>query len=167
MAVSALRTAGKISAREAIFAIKDGAPPSEIAFQINNFYRDGAPSDLLQKTFNQAAQSSTHNAASSEVVLGKHILGSPQSYEAIARARNATYFSMSDWTAVEEILGADKMWNINKAFLDQQIAQGKSFLFTGNPAVSTAGYFTKLEYQHLIDSGYKIVRDGEYYRAIK
>jgi filamentous hemagglutinin len=134
---------------------------------LNNFYRDGASPDLIQQTFNQAAQSSTHNVASSEVVLGKYIAGSPQSYEAVAQARGSTYFSMSDWNTVEGQLGADQMWNINKAFMDQQIAQGKSFIFTGDPAASTAGYFTKLEYQHLVNNGYKVIQDGGYYRAAK
>jgi filamentous hemagglutinin len=59
------------------------------------------------------------------------------------------------------------MWNINKAFLDQQMAQGKTFLFTGNPASSSAGYFTKLEFSHLSENGYVIVREGGFYRAIK
>ncbi|MFC0350701.1 hemagglutinin repeat-containing protein [Undibacterium danionis] len=138
-----------------------------LAAKMNNFYRDGTSPELVQKTFNQAALSSTHNATSSEVVLGKYIPNSSQSYEAVAEARGATYFSMSDWSVVQGQLGADQMWNINKAFLDQQIAQGKKFLFTADPSASTAGYFTKLEYQHLINNGYRVIKDGGYYRAIK
>jgi gluconate kinase len=33
---------------------------------------------------------------------------------------------------VEDQLGANQMSNINKSFLNQQMAQGKTFLFTGN-----------------------------------
>jgi filamentous hemagglutinin len=138
-----------------------------LARSLNNFYRDGASPEIIQQTFNQAAVSSTHNASAAEVVLGKYLKDSAESYDAVVKSRGATYFSMSDWSAVEEYLGANQMWNINKAFLDQQIAQGKTFLFTGNPAATSAGYYTKLEFQHLIDNGYKIVSEGGMYRAVK
>jgi filamentous hemagglutinin len=59
------------------------------------------------------------------------------------------------------------MGNIKKAFLDQQISQGKSFLFTGNPAAAPTGSFTQLEFFHLSNKGYDIVFDGRFYRAIK
>jgi filamentous hemagglutinin len=135
---------------------------------INNFYRDGASPALIQQTFERAALSSTHNANSSEVVLGKYIAGSADSYDAVAQAQGATYFSMSDWSTVQSQLGGDQMWNINKAFLDQQIAQGKTFLFTANPASATVGSYTNLEYQYLRSSGYNMVPDsGGYYRAVK
>jgi filamentous hemagglutinin len=60
------------------------------------------------------------------------------------------------------------MWKINEAFLDQQITQGKEFLFTANPAKATVGSFTNLELVHLQQSGYTIVpASGGLYRAIK
>lgn len=59
------------------------------------------------------------------------------------------------------------MWNINKAFMDQQISQGNTFVFTGNPAAATAGYYTKLKLDHLVNNGYVIVVQGGGYRAIK
>jgi hypothetical protein len=34
---------------------------------------------------------------------------------------------MSDWGIVEGQLGANQMWNINKALLDKKMAQGKTF----------------------------------------
>jgi filamentous hemagglutinin len=147
--------------------IETAAGQQALATSLNNFYRDGASPALVQQTFNQAAVSSTHNATATEVVLGKYIKGSADSYEAVAQSRGATYFSMSDWSVVEGQLGADQMWNINKAFLDQQISQGKSFLFTGNPAAAPTGSFTQLEFFHLSNKGYDIVFDGRFYRAIK
>jgi len=124
------------------------------AAQLNNFYRDGAPPSLIQKTFDQAAVSSTHNAGAQEVVLGRYIPDSSESYDAIARSRGATYFSMSDWSAVQGQLGADQMWNINKAFLDQQITQGKTFVFTANPELAPVGSYTAKEINHLKSKGY-------------
>jgi hypothetical protein len=44
---------------------------------------------------------------------------------------------------------------------------GKAFVFTGNTASATAGYFTKLEFSHLTGSGYVLVKVGGFYRAIK
>jgi filamentous hemagglutinin len=59
------------------------------------------------------------------------------------------------------------MWDINKKFLDGQMSQGKSFVFTGDPTASTAGYFTKMEYQHLQNNGYILIPEGGAYRAIR
>jgi filamentous hemagglutinin len=115
---------------------------------LNNFYREGAPPDLIQKTYNAAAVNSTHNTSASEVILGRYIAGSADSYDEVAKARGATYFSMSDWNSVQGQLGKENMWEINKAFLDQQIAQGKSFVFTSNPASAPVGSYTNLEMTH-------------------
>jgi filamentous hemagglutinin len=94
------------------------------------------------------------------VILGSYIAGSPNSYEAVAQAQGATYFSMSDWSQVQGQLGAENMWNINQAFLDQQIAQGKSFAFTSNPANARAGSYTQMEYQYLESQGYTFIPDS-------
>ncbi|WP_051887992.1 hemagglutinin repeat-containing protein [Caballeronia sordidicola] len=149
-------------------AVVGTAAAAKEAIILNNYYRDGAPVDLIQQAFAQAATSSTHNAGASEVILGKYIAGSSDSYEAVAQTQGATYFSMSDWSNVQAQLGADKMWSINKAFLDQQMAQGKTFVFTANPANANVGTFTNLEYKYLQDSGYRIVPDKSgFYRATK
>jgi filamentous hemagglutinin len=139
-----------------------------MAATINNFYRDGASPELLQQAYNQAALSSTHNASSVEVVLGKYIAGSPDSYESVAQARGATYFSMSDWNAVQGQMGAENMWNINKAFLDQQMAEGKNFLFTANPAAANPNSYTAMEFEYLTSNGYRFTPDGSgYYHATR
>lgn len=60
------------------------------------------------------------------------------------------------------------MWSINQAFLDQQIMQGKSFLFTTDPASAPPGSFTSQEYNYLLSKGYNISPDiGGMYRATK
>ncbi|ALR35853.1 hypothetical protein LV28_25050 [Pandoraea pnomenusa] len=139
-----------------------------MAAKINNFYRDGAAPELLQQAYRQAAVSSTHNAASSEVVLGKYIAGSESSYEAVAASRGSTYFSMSDWNAVQGQMGADKMWNINRAFLDQQMAQGKNFVFTLDPRSVSELSYTAKEYDYLQRNGYVLQEGtGGLFHAIK
>jgi filamentous hemagglutinin len=103
-----------------------------------------------------------------EVVLGKYIPGSSASYAAVAQARRSTYFSMSDWAQVKGQLGEDQMWNINKAFMDQQMAQGKKFLFTSDPSLAPSNSYTALERRHLLDSGYSFqATPGGFYRAVK
>lgn len=132
-----------------------------------NFYAD-AGVDLSPQMYKSAAQTSTHYPESTEVILGKHIKNSPFSYEQIAESRKATYFQMDDWNGTEKIIGEENMWNINKEFLNQQIAQGKSFIFTVDPRNVHSGSFTDKEYQHLLSSGYKLVKDvGGFYRAVK
>ena len=138
------------------------------AAKLNNFYRDGASPELIQQTYNQAALSSTHNSRASEVILGKYIAGSQNSYEAVAEARGATYFTMSDGSSVQAQLGEKNMWSINQAFLDQQISQGKTFIFTANPANAASGTYAAEEFKYLQEKGYLIVPDKSgFYRAIK
>ena len=143
------------------------AAAQKTAAQLNNFYRDGASPDVIKKTFEQGALSSTHNPGASEVILGKYVAGSNTSYDAIAKSRGATYFSMSDWGTVQGQLGAEKMWNINKAFLDQQMAQGKSFMFTADPTKVAPTTFTAQEFSYLRENGYSLqITNGEFH-AVK
>ena len=131
-----------------------------------NFYADGGY-DLAPAMYKAAAQNSTKNPQAGEVILGKHIEGSPLSYEVIATNRGATYFEMKDWVKTQDIIGADNVWNINKEFLDQQMSQGKIFIFTANPELAAAKTFTRLEYQYLTDNGYMLSKINGEYRAIK
>jgi filamentous hemagglutinin len=148
-------------------AVVGEAKAIESARLLNNFYREGAPPDLIQKTYNAAAVNSTHNTSASEVILGRYIAGSADTYDEVAKARGATYFSMSDWNSVQGQLGKENMWEINKAFLDQQIAQSKRLLFTQDPRLADPKSYTYKEFEHLMSSGYKIVKEGSLYVASK
>jgi filamentous hemagglutinin len=118
--------------------------------------------------FSQVASSATHNDGASEVVLGKYMPGSPNSYDEIARSRGATYFSMGNWNVVSGEIGEAQMWGINQAFLDQQIAQGKTFIFTSDPYKAIPGSFTEKELNYLVSKGYNLEKDmGGMYRAVK
>ncbi len=117
--------------------------------------------------FQKAAQAATHNPGATEVVLGRYIDGSPASYDAVARSRGSTYFSLKDWSHVGKEVGDDGLRSVNKAFLDQQIQQGKTFLFTADPVTAPIGSFTNLEYTHLLAAGYRLKREGTMYRAVK
>ncbi len=136
-----------------------------------NLYRDWpVASDMVQYRVNQLAERATHNLTADTVVLGKYIEGSASSYERVAKAQGATYFELpgTSWSEAVTQLGAEKMWLINRKFLDDQIAQGKSFVFTADPAAAPKGSFTAQEFAHLMNSGYKLIQDsGGAYRAVK
>lgn len=122
----------------------------------------------MDQFFAHSAEAATHNAGSNEVVLGRHIKDSPKSYDEVAKARGSTYFSMNNWGAVSAEVGDAQMWRINQSFLDQQIAQGKTFLFTSDPSKVPIGTFTNLESSYLTSRGYTVVPDeGGMYRAVK
>lgn len=111
----------------------------------------------------------THNSDSNIVILGKYIENSDQSYEKIAQSKGAIYFSMPDGSWGENVskYDSENMWTINKEFLDNQIKQGKDFVFTVNPRTTT-GFYTREEYKHLKENGYNtlIEKEGMWY-AIK
>ena len=144
--------------------------PATYARQINNLYRDGGSPELIQQTVRKAALSSTHNGAADEVVLGKHLAGSKESYEVVAQSRGATYFSMPDWSTVRQQMNFsnENMWLINREFLDQQIVRGKTFLFTSDPRLVSPISFTYKEYNYLRQVGFFLEKTPEgMYRAIK
>ena len=138
-----------------------------------NLYRDWpVASDMVQYRVSQLAGRATQNPNADTVVLGKYVEGNASSYEQVARAQGATYFEFpgKTWSEAELQLGVDKMWSVNKQFLDNQIAQGKSFAFTENPKDATQvkpGSFTHQEFQHLLNNGYSLVYEGGVYRAVK
>lgn len=81
------------------------------------------------------ARIATHNGEARKVMLGKFIENSLDSY--IERAGSEyTYFDLKHWQeTIESNFGGDlnKMWNVNKKFIDNQIAGGKDFFFSHNP----------------------------------
>ena len=91
------------------------------------------------------------NPGSNEVVLGRS-----GTYEQVAQSRGSTYFHTSDarWNEVHDMFGVgDKgMWRINKAFLDQQVAAGRTFVLSNNPIVE-GGYYLAKEVAYLISKG--------------
>ncbi len=136
----------------------------------NNLYKDWpVATDAVAYRVNQLAEIATNNPNASTVVLGKYVPNSAASYQEVAKAQGSTYFELpgQSWDNAVQQLGNDRMWDINKKFLDGQMSQGKSFVFTGDPTASTAGYFTKMEYQHLQNNGYILIPEGGAYRAIR
>jgi RHS repeat-associated protein len=107
------------------------------------------------KDYNALAKLFTHNDHASEVMIGKWDGGGATSYVAKA-GKTHTYFAMPSktFTKLSVKLGNKNMWEINQAFLTQQI--GKTFY--ASHAVTSAiidSYFWK-EIQFLVKSGISI-----------
>lgn len=49
-------------------------------------------------------------------------------------------------------VGDKGMWRINKAFLDQQVAAGRTFVLSNNPIVE-GGYYLAKEVAYLVSKG--------------
>ena len=91
--------------------------------------------------YNKLAKFGTHNNRSKQVGLGKYIEGSPNSYEVLSQKFGYTYYEMKPkyWNKMYEIL-QDNVWNVNKAFLDQQLSLGKIFV---QLSTDYSGYYLK------------------------
>ena len=100
-----------------------------------------------------------------EVVLGKYNQGGV-SYVNVANSRGATYFQVDDWDGlVNSVGGEQNVWNVNQAFLQQQLDAGKSFILSHDPATAT-GYFLK-EVNFLQNNGFQFIQDGPLWRAVQ
>ncbi len=116
--------------------------------------------------FSNYATLATKNSNSMEVVLGKYNVDlNAVSYDRVAQARGATFFHLENWDDVSRKIGAEKMWNINEAFLSQQVSLGKSFVLTHDPKAAT-GYFLD-EIKFLRNKGYDFVQNGSVWTSVK
>jgi len=79
--------------------------------------------------YQKLAKFATHNNSSSKVGLGKYIKGYPNSYEVLSKQAGYTYYELPQkyWNKMYQVLG-DDVWNVNKAFLNQQLALNKTFV---------------------------------------
>lgn len=144
----------------------------QIAAVDNKLYTDWpVTQDLIGYRITQLADRATNNPDAPLVVLGKYVPGNSSSYEQLARAKGATFFELpgNSWDNAVEQLGAERMWSINREFLDAQIAKGKIFEFTADPRLAKVDSFTGMEFAHLQSNGYRIVVDakGAFYAVKK
>lgn len=117
------------------------------------------PTEPTIKSPEEYAKDATQNDDAPQVMLGKYensVQG--QSYIMTAIEFNATYFDLADYDEIKAATSEDYMWNINKAFLEQQYAQGKQFLLTDDPSKATGSY--KKEILWLQDKGYSFEYDA-------
>ena len=106
----------------------------------------------------------TRNADSGTVVLGK-TLEDGKAYTKVAAHYEATYFKLDDWRNLTQELSRDEIWEINKAFLDLQIRQGKRFVLSHSPDTATGAFLDEVRY--LKDHGYRFERNGWVWEAVR
>ncbi len=95
------------------------------------------------------AKFATHNKRNNQVGLGKYIKDSPYSYEALSKANKYTYYELKPeyWGKMKSVLG-NNTWEVNRTFLDQQVAKGKIFIKLSNNY--TGDYYKELMYLNLL-----------------
>ena len=98
------------------------------------------------------------------MVIGK-FAETGQSYQKVAAHLDATYFKVENWRELSQTLSKEELWQINKAFLSQQIKAGKQVILSSDPATAT-GTFPR-EVQYLKDLGYHFVKDGWVWEAVR
>ena len=143
---------------------------SYVSKQVNKISKDvdlgkkggTSQSNTLYQTY---AEKATKNANSTSVMLGKYNQDGISYIEAAGNKH--TYFDLGDkgWNEALNKVGESNMWEINKKFLEQQLQQGKSFYLSHDP-MKASGYFQK-EVNFLKDNGFKFIKDGEFWKAVK
>jgi YD repeat-containing protein len=110
--------------------------------------------------FDDIARLGTKNPDSNKVILG-HFSEVGRSYEKVAARHNATYLQIDNFADVTRGLSQGQIWNINEAFLRQQVATGKRILFSHNPSKPRAHSFFEKEVNYLKDLGYNFKPAGK------
>ena len=115
-----------------------GSISSEVEAKLNSLISDAVNAGNTQalRKPDLWLKFATHNDSSDVVVLGKYIENKdPWSYEQIAQAKGHSYFELCCYDDLRKALGNDYdfMWEINRKYLDNQIAKGKDFLINRNP----------------------------------
>jgi hypothetical protein len=99
-----------------------------------------------QEFYEETARQATVNPDSDTVVLGKYRHPDGRVYTKVAGQRGATYFKVENWKEVTTGMDYDQMFEINLAFLDQQIAQGKTIIFSHDPHKADGFFKKEIEY---------------------
>lgn len=119
---------------------------------VAEFIDESGTAGIQNAALKKLAVAATKNASASKVMLGKYIKGSESSYE--KRAGNSyTYFELEHYNEINEIVGGDKMWDINRQFIDNAITDSKRFFFSHDPAEAKVGAF-KNEIDYLRSKGF-------------
>ena len=115
-------------------------------------------------SFDEIATQATRNAGSNKVVLGKFSEGG-RSYTKVGAHYKASYLKIKNWNEVTKGMTQAEIWEINEAFLRQQLSAGKQVILSHNPATAT-GFFAK-EVTYLEELGYRFVQEGWVWKAVK
>src|SRR5690606_4795213 len=118
------------------------------------FLDESGSAGIQNAALRKLAAAATRNSGAAKVKVGKFVEGRASSSE--RRAGEAyTFFELDHYREIREIVGDDKMWDVNLQFIDDAISAGKKFFFSHNPAdkANLTGAFKK-EVDYLSSKGY-------------
>ena len=134
---------------------------------LNVALMQAAAQDYYNQLICHWAQLGTVNPAkgnSFSVVLGRYNQDGI-CYVNVANEQHATYFTLDNYNSLLKKYGSEFMWAINKQFLEQQLAMGKTFILSHNP-YTAEGSFGR-EVQFLIDHGFSFIQSGNLWIAVR
>jgi len=85
-------------------------------------------------------------------------LGHYPEYEEFAKALGARHFSVPKW--VWDRMSDAERWAANVKFLDRMIARGDEIILATRADLARAGSDFAKELKYLVESGFKISKDG-------
>lgn len=146
----------------------------EIAAQ-QHFYNPSAVSNTVSGKTLDTMQAEEYafnaikgNKKADAVVLGKFEKGSNASYDAVAQELDAQYFDLDDWDELADQFSPDEIWKINERFLDIETSSGREIYLSHDPAMYEGdGSFYSREIQYLYDNGYRFIKEGDLWHAVR
>lgn len=105
-----------------------------------------------------------------EIVLDANGNAKPtdKSYNRIAEEMGAQYFQLDNWNELAVKYDDSEIWKINEKFLDIQTSSGREIYLSHNPDVYRGdGSFYSLEIEYLEKNGYRFVKEGDVWHAIR
>lgn len=110
-------------------------------------------------------------------ILGIWLQGSGASYEQVAHRAGATYFDMGDAyhiqrtelivNNVDDSRIGEGFWQINRSFLDQQVARCRIFFLSSSPRSVAEGTSFWREIEYLESLGYQAVQEDDYWMMVQ
>lgn len=101
-------------------------------------------------------------------MLGKYGDGGATAYTNVAKEMDAQYFQLDNWDELTEQYSDDEIWKINKKFLDIQTSSGREIYLSHNPNLYRGDpSFYAREIEYLEENGYKFVKEGDVWHAIR
>ncbi len=130
---------------------------------------DGKTAILSSEEAEEIAFNAIHGSNGADaVVLGKYGDGGPTAYTSVAKDIDAQYFQLDNWDELAAKYSDDEIWKINEKFLDIQTSSGREIYLSHNPADYIGdGTFYAREIQYLTDNGYRFVKEGDIWHAIR
>lgn len=82
---------------------------------------------------------------------------------------DAQYFQLDNWNELSSIYLDDEIWKINEKFLDIETSSGREIYLSHDPTdyIDDNSSFYSKELNYLSKNGYKFVREGNIWHAIR